>query len=303
MAENRNPTRSARDDFLEEVAFEEQFDAMTAADETRHLKNLIAGFGDAARNIADLTETVKSLLPEGTPPLVRQHLELILRQAASITDGSRTAYHDLHQISDVMAETVLADTLTLSENEKLFDKATRDALTGAYNRRYFDERFAEIVKDAQESGTPLAVMFVDADHFKRVNDTYGHASGDAVLQTLARTMQINAKKADLVARYGGEEFVIVVKAGHAAALKAAERQRAAVEKREAFEVDGLTVPAVTASIGVAHVRAGDTPETLLHRADEALYKAKQQGRNRVTDTPNARPQSVGIKKSLQCQGA
>lgn len=295
MAENKNRRRSAREDFLEEVAFEEQFEAMTAAGETRELKRLIAGFGDAARTITDLTETVKSFLPADVPPLVRQHLELVLRQAASIADGSRTAYRDLNQISDVMAETVLADTLTLSENEKLFDKATRDALTGAYNRRYFDERFAEMVKEAHENETPLAVMFVDADHFKRVNDTYGHASGDAVLQVLARTMQINSKKADLVARYGGEEFVIVVKAGPAAALKAAERQRAAVEKREAFEVDGVTVPSLTASIGLAHLRAGDTPETLLHRADEAVYRAKNAGRNRVADTPNVRASAQKLK--------
>jgi diguanylate cyclase (GGDEF)-like protein/PAS domain S-box-containing protein len=154
--------------------------------------------------------------------------------------------------------------------------ATVDPLTGAYNRRQGDALLdAEFSRRARD-GRPFAVMLLDIDHFKAVNDSAGHAAGDAVLVSLVQTCHAVLRSIDMVVRWGGEEFLLVLPdTDAAAAMAAAERLRAALAEAE---VAGVRF---TVSIGVA-VPAADTPAELLRRADVALYIAKATGRDRVS---------------------
>jgi diguanylate cyclase (GGDEF)-like protein len=158
-----------------------------------------------------------------------------------------------------------------------------DPLTGLHNRRHLDEVLGREVARSARYPSPLAVMMIDLDHFKRINDTYGHPMGDEVIRGLARVAKSSVRAVDFVARYGGEEIVVVLPETDATgAAIVAERLRAAFAATE-HGLDGVVVRN-TASIGIAcHRSAGDgtSPATLLARADEALYAAKAAGRNRV----------------------
>lgn len=169
----------------------------------------------------------------------------------------------------------LADTL-----EQVQRLASRDELTHALNRRALVAALERERSRAERSGAPFCIAMIDLDHFKRVNDTYGHAAGDAVLRSFAAVVQDTMRATDVFGRYGGEEFlVILVGTGAGAALEAVERIRTAIAMRDwrAIVPDG----GVTMSAGVAAFRKGDTVEQLLHRADQALYEAKKAGRNRT----------------------
>lgn len=163
--------------------------------------------------------------------------------------------------------------------------AMTDPLTGCFNRRHFDERFPMEVERAQRYARPLSVMFCDVDHFKQINDSYGHAFGDEVLRGFASHLLHHVRsEVDWVARYGGEEFIIVLpETALQAACATAERLRRRVEA--ASFSDGLQQVQVTASFGVAEWLPGDNPERLLARADALLLEAKQTGRNRVLPLP------------------
>ena len=165
--------------------------------------------------------------------------------------------------------------------------ALTDELTGLYNRRYALAHLEEIVARADVYGGNAAVMMLDIDHFKSVNDHYGHQAGDDVLRQLAARALRGVRNVDLVARLGGEEFLIVMpEANMPAAAVAAERLRHAVSAEPfILHPSGTPLP-VTVSIGVAVLsKSADTVETLLKRADDALYAAKNGGRNRVVTEP------------------
>jgi len=159
--------------------------------------------------------------------------------------------------------------------------ATVDALTGLRNRRVFVEATVREVARTQRYGDPLTVILLDVDHFKHVNDTFGHAAGDIVLAAVGQTIATTARTTDLCARFGGEEFVVALTAtGPEGGLLAAERLRAAVEALELHAANGTRIE-VTASFGVASCQRGDSLESLIDRADRAMYAAKSSGRNRV----------------------
>ncbi len=153
----------------------------------------------------------------------------------------------------------------------LREDAATDALTGLANRRALDAALAK----ALDAGEPFALLMLDLDHFKRYNDSFGHQAGDAVLRETGHLLHAEVRPRDLVARYGGEEFVIVLPKGDA--LRA---ERVAQRVLAAFRATAWPHRAVTVSIGVTVAVAGDVPETLLRRADEALYRSKQEGRDR-----------------------
>lgn len=161
------------------------------------------------------------------------------------------------------------------------DLAVRDALTGLHNRRHFMEQAEQRLRLADRSGRPAGLLMVDIDHFKRVNDGLGHASGDQVLREVALRMAASLRGTDLLARLGGEEFGIVLPdAGPDAVAAGAERIRAAIAAKPVTLEDGVPYP-VTISLGSAQFAHGDTLDGLLARADAALYQAKREGRNRV----------------------
>ena len=162
------------------------------------------------------------------------------------------------------------------------EMAVTDALTGLHNRRYMAGQLQALVGRAGQGGDPVAVLVMDIDHFKAVNDGFGHDAGDEVLREFAVRLATNVRAIDLPCRLGGEEFVVVMPgASLEAATRVADRIRRDIEAQP-FPImgggEGLTI---TVSIGVAASVAGDTPEGLLKRADEGVYEAKAHGRNQV----------------------
>ncbi len=166
--------------------------------------------------------------------------------------------------------------------EQTVQQARTDALTGVLNRREFDARLAAELRRARRYGKACALLLLDIDHFKQVNDNHGHPAGDSVLQALARLLAAQLRDVDCVARYGGEEFVALLpETDDQAACAVAERVRAAVAGCAFALADGTALH-ITVSIGVASFpRSGDSAGALVTHADQALYAAKQAGRNRV----------------------
>jgi diguanylate cyclase (GGDEF)-like protein len=174
------------------------------------------------------------------------------------------------------------DDLELAAEQRLYESAVRDPLTGLHNRRHLDERLRAELAFAARHVAPLSVLIIDVDHFKKINDTYGHPAGDAALRALAERLQRSVRAEDLVARYGGEEFAVIARGIKASgALLLAERIRETVARLQ-VDHEARTL-SFTVSIGVTTMdgeRAFPTVETLLKSADEALYRAKSTGRNR-----------------------
>jgi two-component system cell cycle response regulator len=165
--------------------------------------------------------------------------------------------------------------------ERGLSLALTDSLTGLNNRRYMEQHLKELLHRTHISGKPLSLIVGDIDHFKQVNDRYGHAGGDAVLREVARRLTINLRSFDMVVRLGGEEFLVAMpEVDYEAALSVAERLRRSVADRPMPIAEGEEI-FVTISLGVTMVDPDETPETALQRADLAMYRAKRSGRNRV----------------------
>lgn len=161
--------------------------------------------------------------------------------------------------------------------EEIHLLATTDTLTGIANRRAFNTQLLQEIERAKRYGTPLSLVMYDIDYFKRVNDTFGHGAGDAVLQTLTSIVKANVRSVDIVARWGGEEFMILMPQSDVeAAAEAAEKLRQKVAQHPFEQVGNLTV-----SFGVTAFAPQDDLDTLVKRVDDALYMAKETGRNRV----------------------
>lgn len=160
--------------------------------------------------------------------------------------------------------------------------ATTDAVTGLYNRHYLTNHLETQLVSMDRKGKPLSLLMMDIDHFKKVNDTYGHAVGDLVLKEFAQRMARNIRGVDLAARYGGEEFVVMMPETPADwARMIAERLREEISDIK-FDIGLKTGPiSVTVSIGVATSDKNSTPQSLLETADKCLYQAKEEGRNRI----------------------
>jgi len=186
---------------------------------------------------------------------------------------------DVQLIAGALADAMSLALSNISLRERLHNQALRDPLTGLYNRRFLEEMLERLANDADRKQAPLSALMIDLDHFKLVNDKFGHATGDAVLRQVAITVTAVLRSTDVACRYGGEEFAVLMPdcSLDLAAAKA-EQIRAAIAD---MSRDGR-VPPISASIGVAC-----TPETvtlasdMIAAADAALYQAKQQGRDRV----------------------
>ena len=170
----------------------------------------------------------------------------------------------------------------LKRNEEvILDLMHTDPLTGAGNRRRLDEVLATEVERCRRYEQALCVVMIDLDHFKTVNDRYGHAIGDEVLKQFAALLRGHARQTDLVARLNGEKFVVVLPATRLKnAVISAERTRRQLESHPLVEQIGQ----ITASFGIAMLASGEAGEDLLQRADQALYRSKREGRNRLTQS-------------------
>ncbi|MGD8861496.1 MAG: GGDEF domain-containing protein [Myxococcales bacterium] len=190
---------------------------------------------------------------------------------------------DRIQIGGVVLRFALQDRMAHEAERRRYEMSVRDGLTGLYNRRHFDERLAGEFSYAVRHTSDLSVIIVDIDHFKQINDRWGHPAGDEVLRQVAGALSKALRTEDFVARYGGEEFAVVARGiPRSGAVALAERLRQQVAALR-LHMERELIP-VTISAGVAHNRAGlpiSTPEALVSFADEALYAAKHGGRNRV----------------------
>ncbi len=188
------------------------------------------------------------------------------------------------QLADTTRQLELANAKLLQQQNEfealarsLQQQAAHDALTGLYNRQKFDALCAAEIARGKRYGTPLALIMYDIDHFKNINDTYGHLVGDRVLFESARVVTARMRESDTLARWGGEEFMIL--APHTdleKAMSLAEQVRGVID-----DTTFPTVGRVTCSFGVTALSEHDTVDKLIYRADAAMYQAKRNGRNRV----------------------
>jgi diguanylate cyclase (GGDEF)-like protein len=210
---------------------------------------------------------------------------------ALVLTGARGSFDaSTRRVLEILANQAAATIQLIKDREQQRQLAVRDGLTGLYNRRAFNELLtAAIANEDRRAGGCLGLAILDLDHFKSLNDTYGHPAGDAALRSLARLLNQHLRKGDQAARYGGEEFVVILPGSDEdRSLGAAERLRSALE-RHRFVFEGSRIP-LTASLGVAVWPAdGREPEALLAATDRALYAAKQAGRNRVVAASRVPP--------------
>jgi two-component system cell cycle response regulator len=202
----------------------------------------------------------------------------VVRGRRLLPDGAR-----IHLGRHTVLSLTRRDALEQLAARQLYESSMRDSLTDLYNRRYFDQRLREEFAFATRHQAPLSVILLDLDHFKKVNDTWGHPAGDEVLRQVAALIRRCVRKEDVASRFGGEEFGVVVRTeSHEGARAVAERMRKRIEDTPIYHDEHLIL--VTTSGGVATAAPPhmyETPAALLAAADQALYRAKGNGRNRL----------------------
>lgn len=202
-------------------------------------------------------------------------LDLLLSERAEGLDVARSA------LEQEVTKRLLAEQELTEANFHLYEKATRDPLTGLYNRGYLEESLRREISRARRNNQSLGVMMIDFDHFKHINDTFGHAAGDEALRAVAGYMSTFSRNEDILCRYGGEEFVLVMTAASVSTMKdRAAALRLGVQNLE-IEWNDQVIGPITLSIGIAlFPEHGTTGLSVLKAADNALYRAKEAGRNR-----------------------
>ncbi len=168
--------------------------------------------------------------------------------------------------------------------QRIMQLATTDSLTGVLNRRAFMERMEEEIQRSARENYPLSLLLADIDYFKKINDNYGHQTGDLVLQRFTDQLKRSSRPYDFVGRYGGEEFVVFLPgAGMSQSRGVADRMRKSVEEMKIMPQDCSEPIRITASFGAASlsIDSKENAESLIKRSDEAMYRAKREGRNRV----------------------
>lgn len=244
----------------------------------------LAAFGTASAVVAWRGE------PDYSPALAMAYLAMIaivfLSSTFLTTRVQATRAHlrrQKHELAEALA--------------RISSIATRDELTGLLNRRAMHDLLDLEHRRSQRSGRPLLLAQLDIDHFKRINDTHGHATGDRALQAFASTVRSNVRSTDVLARWGGEEFVLMLaETDPGGARDLLDRIRLAVAAMEMPLANGTL--RMTVSVGLAQHQPGDTVEQTLERADQALYAAKSQGRNRVVVAPLTAPIGTSMNTSI-----
>lgn len=175
-----------------------------------------------------------------------------------------------------------------ADKKELERLANSDSLTGLYNRQAILDKLCELINRAKRYEENFSLSMLDIDYFKRVNDRYGHLTGDDVLEKIATLIRRNIRNTDVAGRYGGEEFIILLPlADLSSALVVVERIRSVIESAE-MKDSGGNVFAITVSLGLSGWEPGEDAHSLISRTDEALYKAKENGRNRVEISPGSK---------------
>ncbi len=214
-----------------------------------------------------------------------------------VINVSRTEPHSFTQASFQLFMNLANQAAIAIENARLYSYAVTDEMTKVYNHRYFQQRLDEEIQRAGRYDGTVAMIILDVDHFKKFNDTYGHAEGDRVLKAVAKLIEKSVREIDVVARYGGEEFcVILPEKDIEGAFIPCERIRTAIENHD-FRINGQRVP-ITVSLGICSFPAYARDKTeLIVRADTALYYSKGGGRNRSTRfSPEMKPEDIANLK-------
>jgi len=206
----------------------------------------------------------------------------LLHIAVEVSPRSMRPARDIELRVRAMTDRVGLALANLKIRETMREMALHDSLTGLYNRRYLDDALDRELHRAERSGKPVSLVMIDIDHFKRFNDKFGHDAGDLVLGTLGAAITKSIRPSDIACRYGGEELAIVLpEANLECARGRVEQLRLAIRDTNLIH-RGQTLPVPTASFGVAaYPTNGMNPADLLKAADQALYRAKQDGRDRV----------------------
>ena len=232
--------------------------------------NFAAGLGEFMRKVdrSDSIEAIRALTDE-----VIQDSQTVERNASQTSDRLTTASEEINRLKE--------------ELESARRDARTDPLTGLPNRRGFSDLIQAQLDQRSESRQDFCVILADVDHFKRINDAYGHLVGDKILRFVARTLQAHVKGQDSVVRYGGEEFAVVLpQTGYQGGLAVANQLRQKIStSRLRLAESGRELGELTISLGVACATDGDGPESLLRRADDGLLQAKREGRDRVIGVP------------------
>lgn len=223
-----------------------------------------------------LKRTSSTLENSKNPVRIRQAVELLLNENGKMRVESAKLNHRLEQTRSKIRK--LSQHLQHARNNEF-----KDPLTGVANRRYLDRCLPHLINEAQASGSPLCLVMADIDHFKRINDTFGHQVGDDVLRFFSGLLKKSVKGRDVVARYGGEEFAVVLPATSMVNARGlVERFMQELAGSELVVANGkIPVGKLTSSFGIALAGSKDSADALIKRADEKLYEAKSTGRNRV----------------------
>ncbi len=207
---------------------------------------------------------------------IRTLIKTLLNETQRREDAARQMQDNLATMADEMKK-------LRAEVARLNSEATTDALTKVNNRRAFDMEIEHLISASKMEARPLCMLLLDIDHFKQFNDKFGHMIGDKVLRFVATLMKKSVKGSDMVARFGGEEFAILLpETDYKGALSVAENIRDKLAKQTLSDsAEKMQLGTITVSIGAASYRYGEQAEELIHRADNCMYEAKRQGRNRV----------------------
>ena len=270
-----------------------EFDAQerVLAREMAAILVLVQGQLSANRGYArSLLDTKVSLVQATEPEQVRQIVQLLVSENERMVQETGVLENGLEKSRRQIEQ--LRSSLAAAE-----EMGSRDALTALSNRRQFDKVLAVEIARAQAEQLALCLVMGDIDHFKQINDKYGHVAGDKVLQNLAQLLTSNVKGRDTVARYGGEEFAIILPqttVGDAYQLTEQIRSRLEASNWQAGKGD-RPLGRITASFGIAQLDDGDDPMSLIQRADARLYDSKRLGRNRITLDASATKRSSDQK--------
>lgn len=262
---------SARDDAVRKVSDQVQQAITELAVMLGSVKSATSEYGETLGDVTQRIQNAESLEDLGDV------VSLILNDTREMVEKNQELEEQLSTSSEQVTE--------LKRNlDSVKKEAMTDGLTGVANRKHFDKAIVDMCEEAVANATPLVLIMVDIDFFKKFNDTYGHQVGDQVLKLVARTLTDNVKGRDLVSRYGGEEFAVLLpETPREPGLKVAEMLRRSVESKEVInKTSNEVLGRITLSMGVAEYTPGEGISQLIERADAALYASKKNGRNRVT---------------------
>jgi diguanylate cyclase len=246
----------------------------------KELQHVMAAIGASAKNSQNFNQTLTNVSGELEKPLPLEDIKKLVARMAQETRA-------VAEQNDRLQQQLSASTQQLTELKTNLDEVKKesliDPLTEVGNRKYFNNELVRIAAEASENGVPLALLVIDIDFFKKFNDTHGHLVGDQVLRLVGRTLKDNIKGRDIVARYGGEEFVVMLPYTKIAdAEKVANHLRTTIgQKKITRRNTQESLGAITFSVGVTEYNPGEDLEGFIGRADAALYRAKQAGRNCV----------------------